>query len=114
MNQPGAITPGTRVRPNIPLADELADVREKLKTLKQREDELRRIMLTDPSARTGAHFLVEIRDVSKTRTDYEELRNCHPDLVAAFTFQLTERRVELRGITEHGEIVSLRRKEKTT
>lgn len=100
---------GSSARPNIPLADELADVRGKLKALKQREDEIRRIMLTDPSARTGAHFLVEVRDVTTTRTDLKELRAVHPDLVAAYTFQVVEQRVELRGITEDGEIVSARK-----
>ena len=93
---------------NLPPADELFDVREQLKALTSRERDLRSLMLSDPSARTGNRYAVEIRDVQTTRTDIKELRAMHPTLVDEFTFKLTEQRVELRGLTEDGELVSIR------
>jgi len=95
---------------NLPPADELFAVREQLKALKARESDLRSLMLSDPSARTGNRYAVEIRDVQTTRTDIKELRANHPDLVDEFTFKLTEQHVELRGINEDGELTALRRK----
>ena len=95
---------------NEPPADELFAVRAEIKHLTSRERELRALMLSDPSARTGNNYAVEIRDVQTTRTDLKELRAIHPDIVEQFTFQLTEQRVELRGINEDGELLSLRRK----
>jgi hypothetical protein len=94
----------------LPPADELADVRSRLKELTGRERDLRSLMLSDPSARTGNRYLVEVRDVQTTRTDLKELKAAHPDLVAEYTFKVTEQRVELAALTEDGEIVSLRRK----
>jgi hypothetical protein len=95
---------------NLPPADELFAVRDQIKQLTGRERDLRSLMLSDPSARTGNRYLVEIRDVQTTRTDLKELKAAHPDLVAEYTFKVTEQRVELRGISEDGEITSLRRK----
>jgi len=97
-------------RPNTPPADELFDVRAQLKELTGRERDLRSLMLSDPSARTGNRYAVEIRDVQTTRTDLKELRAVHPDIAEQFTFKVTEQRVELRGISEDGEVTSLRRK----
>jgi hypothetical protein len=94
----------------LPPADELFATREQIKALTDRERVLRALMLTDPSARTGNHYLAEVRDVQTTRTDLAEMKKCHPDLVAEFTFPLKQERVELRGISDDGEIVSLRRK----
>jgi hypothetical protein len=94
----------------LPPADELFATREQIRALTDRERVLRALMLSDPSARTGNHYLAEIRDVQTTRTDLKELKAVHPDLVAEYTFKVTEQRVELRGINDDGEIVSLRRK----
>ena len=94
----------------LPPADELFAVRDQIKQLTGRERDLRSLMLSDPSARTGNHYLVEIRDVQTTRTDLKELRAAHPDLVGEYTFKVTEQRVELAALTDDGEIVSLRRK----
>lgn len=94
----------------VPPADDLYNVRTMLKALKEREEVLRQLMLTDPSARTGNKYVVEIREVTADRTDLIELKACHPELVAEFTFPVTQKRVELRGITDDGEVVSLRRK----
>jgi hypothetical protein len=94
----------------IPPADELFAVRDQIKQLTGRERDLRNLMLSDPSARTGNHYLAEIRDVQTTRTDLKELKAVHPDLVAEYTYKITEQRVELAALTEDGEIVSLRRK----
>jgi hypothetical protein len=84
---------------NLPPADELFDVREQLKALKARESDLRSLMLSDPSARTGNRYAVEIKEVTSTRTDIKEMRKLYP-----------EQHVELRGINEDGELTSLRRK----
>jgi hypothetical protein len=100
----------TEAKTQVPPADELFVVRDEIKRLTEREHVLRALMLTDPSARTGNHYLAEVREVTTTRTDLAELKKCHPDLVAEFTFQLKQERVELAALTEDGEIVSLRRK----
>jgi predicted phage-related endonuclease len=97
-------------RPNTPVPDELAAVRADLKRLTTREAELRQILLSDPDTRTGADYLVEIKTVKQDRTDLKELRACHPDIVEQFTFPVEITRIELRGINDDGEIVSLRRK----
>lgn len=94
----------------LPPADELHAVRQQLKTLGEREAALKALMLSDPSARTGNQFIVELCEVTARRTDLKELRACHPDIVEQFTFPLKTTRVELRGLTEDGEVVSLRRK----
>lgn len=95
---------------NQPPADELYAVRAQLKALEEREAALRTLMFADPSARTGNHFLVEVKEVPTTRTDLKELRANYPDIVEQFTFVLPVKRIELRGISEDGEVVSLRRK----
>ena len=41
-------------RPNTPLPDELAAVRNEIKRLETHEAELKQILLSDPSARTDA------------------------------------------------------------
>jgi hypothetical protein len=94
----------------LPPADELYAIRDEIKQLTSRERVLRALMLSDPSARTGNLYAVEVRDVQTTRTDITEMRKMHADLVAEYTFKVTEQRVELRGISEDGEITSLRRK----
>jgi hypothetical protein len=94
----------------IPPADELADVRARIKTLEEREVELRNLLIGDPSSRTGNHYLVEVREVETKRTDLKEMRAMHPDLVDQYTFPNKTTRVDLKGITEDGEIVSLRSK----
>ena len=96
--------------PNLPPADELHAVRAQLKTLGERETVLKQLMLSDPSARSGNQFVVELREVETTRVDLKELRAMHKDLVAEYTFPVKTTRVELRGISEDGEVVSLRRK----
>ena len=99
----------------IPPADELWAVRDTIKQLTSREKELRALMLSDPSARTGNSYAAEIKDVATTRTDIKELRANHPSIVEQFTFTVFDKRVELRGINEDGELTSLRRKpEKAT
>ncbi|HEY1441368.1 MAG TPA: hypothetical protein VGF65_11130 [Mycobacterium sp.] len=94
----------------IPPADELADVRARIKMLEEREVELRNLLIGDPSARTGNHYLVEVREVETKRTDLKELRAMYPDLVEEYTYPVKTTRVDLKGITEDGEIVSLRSK----
>jgi hypothetical protein len=99
--------------PNIPVPDELADVRAALKRLETREMELKQILLSDPSARTGAAYLAEIREITSKRTDIKELRAAYPAEVDEHTHPVTTTRVELRGISEDGEIVAIPRTQRS-
>jgi hypothetical protein len=94
---------------NIPVPDELAAVRAKVKALEQREAELKQILLSDPSTRTGADWIAEIKTVTQTRTDIKELRAMHPALVDEYTFPQEITRVVLAAISSDGEIVSARK-----
>lgn len=94
----------------VPPADELHAVRAHIKELEQREAELRTLMFRDPSARTGNHFVAEIKQVEQTRTDIKELRKGYPDIAEQFTFTTAVAQVVLKAINEDGEIVSIRRK----
>jgi hypothetical protein len=103
---------------NIPVPDELADVRAKVKELETREAELRNLLIANPDLREGAAWLAEVKVSQRETTDIKEMRACHPDLVAEFTHALDVTRVELSGIdADTGEIVSarqMRNKEKAT
>ena len=94
---------------NIPVPDELWAVREQIKTLRSRESDLRRLLIDNPDIREGAGWLAEIKTVTTQRVDIQELRNCNPDIVAAFTFPEQSTRVELIAVTEDGELVSVRK-----
>jgi hypothetical protein len=99
----------------LPPPDELFAVRDEIKRLTSRERELKAIVIADPSARTGNRYAVEIKDVATARMDIKELRNMHPEIAEQFTHTVIDKRVELRGISEDGELTSLRRKpEKAT
>lgn len=98
----------------IPPADELYAVREQLRALGDREKILRALMLVDPSARNGNLYAVEIKDVQTTRTDLVEMRKMHPDIVEQYTFKVTNQRVELRAVTEDGELTRIKRGKETT
>jgi predicted phage-related endonuclease len=99
----------------LPPADELFDVRDKIKQLASRERELKAIVIADPSARTGNHYAVDVKDVATARLDIKEMKANHPSIVEQFTHTVFDKRVELRGISDDGELVSLRRKpEKAT
>jgi hypothetical protein len=99
----------------LPPADELFDVRDKIKQLVSRERELKAIVIADPSTRTGNHYAVDVKDVATARLDIKEMKANHPSIVEQFTHTVFDKRVELRGINEDGELVSLRRKpEKAT
>ena len=102
---------------NIPVPDELAAVRAELKRLETHEAELKRILLTDPSARTGAQWVAEIKEIETNRVDIKELRAMHKDLVEEYTFPQKITRIELSGISEDGELIparQMRNKEKAT
>ena len=96
-------------RPNTPVPDELAAVRAEMKKLETREAELRQIIFGDPSARTGANWVAEIRTTIQQRTDMKELRAQHPAIVDEFTYPTEITRIVLSGITEDGELVSARK-----
>lgn len=91
--------------PNIPAPDELAEVREQIKALQAREEALRGQLLDHPELREGKDWLAEVKTVKQTRTDIKELRACHPDLVAEFTFPTEVRQLVLSRVTEDGELI---------
>ena len=95
--------------PNTPVPDELAAVREQIKALETREEELRKLLLNNPDLREGASYLAEIKTVETTRLDVKELRANHADILDQYTFQVPVTRVVLSGITEDGEVVSARK-----
>jgi biotin-(acetyl-CoA carboxylase) ligase len=101
-------------RPNIPVPDELADVRDKIRSLTEREEELRRLLLNNPDLREGAAWLAEIKTTQQSRTDLKELRAHHPDIAEQFTHPTPITRVVLTGISEDGELISARRMRKET
>jgi hypothetical protein len=92
-----------------PPADELHAIRAQIKTLGEREAELRRLMIADPSARTGNQYVVELLEVETRRTDLKELRAMHEDLVEEYTFPQKVVRIELRGVDEDGVVTRIKR-----
>jgi hypothetical protein len=99
--------------PNLPPADELFALRAEIRQLTERENALKALMINDPSARTGNRYLVEIKEVTTNRCDIRELRAAYPDAVAEHTHPVTEKRVELRGLTDDGEIVAIPRAQRS-
>ena len=95
--------------PNVPVPDELAQVRADIKRLEERESELRRLLLKHEDLRSGNAWIAEIRVTTQQRTDIKELRASHPDLVAEYTFPVQIERIELSGLTDDGEIISARK-----
>ena len=101
-------------RPNIPVPDELASVREQIKRLEERKAELTRLLILNEDLREGASYLAEIKIIKRQQTDLKELRAMYPEQVAEHTYPLDVTQVVLSGITEDGEIVSARRFKKET
>lgn len=93
----------------MPVPDELADVRAKIKWLQEREATLRGLLMDNPDLRTGAAWVAEIKTTAQMRTDLKELRACYPDAVAEHTFPTSITRIVLSAITEDGEIVHPRK-----
>jgi len=96
--------------PNVPVPDELAAVRDQIRDLTAREDELKRLLLTNADLRTGAAWLAEIKKIDTTYCDLKELRAMHGELVAEYTFPKTVTRIELSEISEDGEITRRKRR----
>lgn len=86
-------------------ADELFDVRDRIKELVDRERFLRNLMINEPTTRTGNRYVADVKDVTTHRTDYVEMRKAHPDIFDEFTYPLVEKRVEKLVITVDGELV---------
>jgi len=99
----------TDARPNTPVPDELNAVRLEIKRLAERESELKRLLITDPELREGKDWLAEIRVTHEARTDIKEMRACHPDLVAEFTFPREKTSVVLVGLSSDGELIPAKR-----
>jgi hypothetical protein len=97
-------------RPNLPPADELFAVRSEIKRLEEREAELRQVILSDPSARTGNHYIASLVEVVSRRVDLKEMRAMHPQTVEEFTFPTKTVKIELLAVDEEtGEITRPKR-----
>ena len=94
---------------NAPLPDQLADVRVQIKALQEREAGLKGELLAHPELRTGASWIAEIKTVQQQQTDWKQVREAAPEVVAEHTYPREITRVELNGVTEDGEIVSARK-----
>jgi predicted phage-related endonuclease len=95
---------------NLPAPDQLALIRQQIKDLQEQETKLRNRLIEEPGERTGHAYLAEVREVEQTRTDIKEMRAMYPKIVEEFTFKSPVMRVELRGISADGEIVSTRKR----
>lgn len=93
---------------NLPLPDQLADVRAQLKALETRELELKNRLIADPNLRTGTAWIAEVKEQTRETLDVKELRAMHADLVDEYTHTIKHLRVVLMGVTEDGEVVSAR------
>lgn len=93
---------------NLPAPDELAAVRAQIKALQAREAELRTLLLTEPTERVGTAYVAVIKTTERPQLDSKELRRCHPDLVAEFTFPQNVTTISLLALTEDGELLSPR------
>ena len=97
-------------RPNLAVPDELAAIRDEIRRLEERQEVLRGIILDDPDTRSGNRFIADIKVTKQQRTDLAELRACHADLVAEFTFPVEITRIVLSEIdADTGEITPRRR-----
>ena len=100
----------TDVPRNIPVPDELADTRAKIKALQQRENELKALILANPDIREGAAWIAEVKEIETNRVDVKELRAMHKDLLEEYTFPQKTVRIELSAIdADTGEIIPARR-----
>ncbi len=100
----------TDTRPNIPVPDQLAGIREQIRALETHERELKQALIANPDIRTGINWVAEVKEIETNRVDLKELRAMHKDLVEEYTFPQKTVRVELSGIdAETGELVSARR-----
>jgi hypothetical protein len=97
----------------LPPADELYQIRQEIKALGERENALKALMINDPSARTGNSYCVDVVEITSKRTDIKELRAAYPAEVDEHTHPVTTTRVELRGISEDGEIVAIPRAQRS-
>lgn len=85
--------PGDPGESNKALADELAELRDVIRTLQAREAELRTVMLSDPEARVGKNHIVSIKRVKSRRVNAERLRRDYPDVAAVVTDEATQEQV---------------------
>jgi predicted phage-related endonuclease len=108
----------TSDRPNVPVPDQLAGIREQIRALETNERELKEALIANPDIRMGANWLAEVKEIETSRVDLKELRAMHKDLVEEYTFPTKVTRVELSAVDAHtGEIISARQfrnKEKAT
>lgn len=98
-------------RPNLAPADEYCTLKDRIEADEKRVAELRQLLLSDPSARTGNHYVVEIQTITERRSDTKAMRELYPQIVDEFTFPREVKRLIPRAIDQDtGEIVPIRRK----
>jgi hypothetical protein len=100
----------TTDRPNVPVPDQLAGIREQIRALETHERELKEALIANPDIRTGINWVAEVKEIETSRVDIKELRAMHKDLVGEYTFPQKTVRVELSAVdAETGEIIPARR-----
>lgn len=82
---------------NLPVPDELATIREQIKTLERREAELRTAILTDPEARAGKDWMATVTEQKSQRVNLDRLRALYPDIAEDVTEERTTAFVRLRA-----------------
>ena len=70
---------------NVAPADELAELRQRIKELQEQEAELRAAIISDPEARVGKAWRATIVGQASRRIDADKLRAEYPEVAAAVT-----------------------------
>ena len=94
---------------NLPLPDELNEIRLEIKRLETREEELRLELIAHPEWRTGANWVAKINKGTRQQFDQKEMKAAHPDIAAQHTHPVPTTTIELLAVTEDGELVSARK-----
>jgi len=94
---------------HVPIPDELNAIRTQIKALKEREEAIKAVLLSDPTARTGNDWVAEIKQTTSHRCDVKELRANYPQIAEQFTFPRTDTSIVLHGLSEDGELISARK-----
>jgi len=63
-----------------PVPDELARVRAQIARLREREQQLRRVLITDPETRIGGEYVARVVKQDMRHIPLVELREADPDL----------------------------------
>lgn len=93
---------------NLPPADELASIRQQIRNLQRRESELRSLLLTDPTVRTGNRFAASIRIGWQSRINRDLLRQDYPDVAAAVMEKVKVQYIRLSAIIDDSPQITLK------